>query len=987
MARPTPTRQAQTAIQQKVATQTPTQKQPIQDAFGVPTAQRDIGSQSSVKKIYHIPELTAQAVRWRDQVDPLVQMYNQNSDFPITEDDVIWLYEYTKQEHPEITDKQARIEKSLEYIPVLKKMKEEDGTLSIEKSPAQWVGVASWKYAQWIGDYFSGKPISTEREIAAFTNPLWGDEAATPLTALNLAAKWAANIIPNAISTVKSLREIVSNTKQTVDWLKMIWQGIIDKTQWKDTTESKAVAKIRKDIQESADSPEEIWQFLFEHPLDVLSFVTPKSVVEWWGTLLRAVKSWGKNAVKAIESATAPTTRAVAGADELAQIMAWTSVWAADVAWAVKMTPEISKYINKSIKPTVINKSQNVKGLEEFEKHALNAVNTIIDNEKNIKLLDEGWELVSRTPVSVREFADAIDQTKSSIYTEYNTLAQQAGNAWAVVHFDDTIDELRKTQARLEKMVGTKDTVKYIDDMIADLEEIKTLNVVDAQQNVQLLNEKLQAFYRNPSHNDVGKAAIDALVNSKLREWLTASIEAALDAPEYAVLRRKYASLKAIEKEVNKRAIVLARQSQKWLLDFTDIVSADQVVSWLIKLGYGNVWWAAADIAWGGAMKVIKDYYKSLNSPDVNIKKLFEEVKKQRGVTWQKGADFSKVGTTKVPENLQSMSNESIIDKDLAKRQIMDKHILDVARKYKSIEDAISNGALVVRGEMSSVPSKVADRIPSQFAEGEYFTNEPAYAKTYWDKIVVASPPSNPYIYRLDKSVPYRDAMKKEFGTSDPKAVTEKLISEWYDGLIVKDVFAMRNNKYWQYWWDVDEIIKFDKWKDKMDIEEAQEYIKRYNDGQTTMVKDLKTKTTKKYKSVEEALHDPYYVARQEAAIPKKTKVAWRSNNLYHTTKASNIDSIMKEWLKAWKQARYEWVSSPTKISFSANEDAAKYYGWADDILIRTKTSYKPKDLEQDLLAGWEWTYVTSDNIPPDMLEVKVNGKRIPLKEYKNVTK
>ena len=32
-------------------------------------------------------------------------------------------------------------------------------------------------------------------------------------------------------------------------------------------------------------------------------------------------------------------------------------------------------------------------------------------------------------------------------------------------------------------------------------------------------------------------------------------------------------------------------------------------------------------------MKVIRDYYKSLNSPDVNIRKLFEEVKKQRGVT------------------------------------------------------------------------------------------------------------------------------------------------------------------------------------------------------------------------------------------------------------------------------------------------------------------------------------------------------------------
>lgn len=89
MARPTPTRQAQTATQQSAITTAPATKQLEQDAFGGPSPQGSIGGQSTVKKIYHIPELTAQAVRGRDQADPLVQMFNQNSDFPITEDDVM----------------------------------------------------------------------------------------------------------------------------------------------------------------------------------------------------------------------------------------------------------------------------------------------------------------------------------------------------------------------------------------------------------------------------------------------------------------------------------------------------------------------------------------------------------------------------------------------------------------------------------------------------------------------------------------------------------------------------------------------------------------------------------------------------------------------------------------------------------------------------------------------------------------------------------
>lgn len=115
----------------------------------------------------------------------------------------------------------------------------------------------------------------------------------------------------------------------------------------------------------------------------------------------------------------------------------------------------------------------------------------------------------------------------------------------------------------------------------------------------------------------------------------------------------------------------------------------------------------------------------------------------------------------------------------------------------------------------------------------------------------------------------------------------------------------------------------------------------------------------------------------------KRSNIAGRSNNLYHTTPITNLDSIAKDGLVTRKPARFEGVSSPTKISFSANEKGAAYYGGSNDVMLRTKRGYDPGDLDIDLLAGGEGTYRTGKNIPPDMLEVKIKGKWIPLAQYK----
>jgi len=119
----------------------------------------------------------------------------------------------------------------------------------------------------------------------------------------------------------------------------------------------------------------------------------------------------------------------------------------------------------------------------------------------------------------------------------------------------------------------------------------------------------------------------------------------------------------------------------------------------------------------------------------------------------------------------------------------------------------------------------------------------------------------------------------------------------------------------------------------------------------------------------------------------KQSKLTKTSNNLYHTTPATNLESIAKEGLVTGKPARFEGVSSPNKISFSANEKGASYYGGPNDVMIRTKTGYDPGDLDIDLLAGGEGTYRTGKNIPPDKLEVKIKGKWQPLTDIYNQAK
>ncbi len=103
------------------------------------------------------------------------------------------------------------------------------------------------------------------------------------------------------------------------------------------------------------------------------------------------------------------------------------------------------------------------------------------------------------------------------------------------------------------------------------------------------------------------------------------------------------------------------------------------------------------------------------------------------------------------------------------------------------------------------------------------------------------------------------------------------------------------------------------------------------------------------------------------------------SKYLFHTTPASNIQSIARSGLTPGRPARFEGVSSESRVSLAANEEVASYYGGADHVMLRINKKHEFRDLEADLLAGGDGAYTTGETIPPEAIEVKQGRRWVPI--------
>lgn len=284
-----------------------------------------------------------------------------------------------------------------------------------------------------------------------------------------------------------------------------------------------------------------------------------------------------------------------------------------------ELKASIREGVEKSIRPGVEGKRTYGQS-EKFYQNAQNAVENIVINKNNLKLTDEAGEVIEGLPKNLKQWSQAVEQTKGEIFKEYDSMAKAAGQAGAKVDARTAIPELEKLASNKALQDFSPDTVNYAKSRIKSLTESGIYTAEEAQDSVRVMNQSLEAFYKSPTYDTASKAYIDAIIANHMRKGLDTSIES-LKGAGYQKLKSAYGSLKAIERDVNRRAIVDARKNAKGLIDFTDIFSGSTAVHGILTLNPALVGEAAA-------AKGIAKLYRHLNDPNRIVKNMFEKTEK-----------------------------------------------------------------------------------------------------------------------------------------------------------------------------------------------------------------------------------------------------------------------------------------------------------------------------------------------------------------------
>lgn len=283
---------------------------------------------------------------------------------------------------------------------------------------------------------------------------------------------------------------------------------------------------------------------------------------------------------------------------------------------AAKIDDIIEKGMAKGVRPTVKGK-KGVGELKQYNEKAKSAVKSIVKRKDGLTLTDDVGEVVTEAvPQNLRQFAEAIEDTKKRIYTEYKSLAKAASDA-------DVQIDLSDITAKLDDIANSKiyqttrpDVAGYAQKASERWKALQTVTPDEADDLIKELNNSLQSFYANGT--DKGVAQVDASIAALLRERTDDAIESATKGG-YDALKKEYGALRSIEKDVVHRAVIDARKNAKGLADMTDIFTGGELVTGAITMN-------PAMMTKGAAGMGIKQYIKRLNDPNTWVKKMFKSI-------------------------------------------------------------------------------------------------------------------------------------------------------------------------------------------------------------------------------------------------------------------------------------------------------------------------------------------------------------------------
>ena len=290
------------------------------------------------------------------------------------------------------------------------------------------------------------------------------------------------------------------------------------------------------------------------------------------------------------------------------------------------LTPEIQNNIDKSIGQSIVGK-KSAGAVEKYNADAYKSSQGIVSNKDVLKLTDAEGNIVEWVlPTNLKQRSESIEQTNDLYFKQWKEISKESGLS-TDISLEPVINNLKAYREQLPKISGGK-AMNYLDDLITKLEKAGRMWVDDVELEMKALNAELSNFFKNPTPwasliNDV-----DNQFRFALKEQFNKMMAETVGGNEYELLKKQYAANKAIEKQVNQKMIVELRKVTKWLVDLPEIFISGEFGAWAIRVLMWDASWLV-DLGKAWVMKVIKDYFKRLNSRDYNVEQLFKRIEAQ----------------------------------------------------------------------------------------------------------------------------------------------------------------------------------------------------------------------------------------------------------------------------------------------------------------------------------------------------------------------
>ena len=247
---------------------------------------------------------------------------------------------------------------------------------------------------------------------------------------------------------------------------------------------------------------------------------------------------------------------------------------------------ELSKIIRsgmtQGVRPSVKGKINNP-AIELYMDKAESGIKTIITNKDSLRLTDKNGGIVSgKLPKTLKQFSEAIDQTKKNIFEQYDELKRLSGESGAVIElkpianqlFELAENEVLKTESPAIAKFAMRKGNEYL--------KQGSYTPSQAQDAIASINGKLLEYYQSGKVGFAGRKSVEDLAATNLRASLDDVIGKTTGNQSYQDLKHAYGALRTIEKDVAHRTQIDARKNKVGFFGYADIWTAAEAVQAIV---------------------------------------------------------------------------------------------------------------------------------------------------------------------------------------------------------------------------------------------------------------------------------------------------------------------------------------------------------------------------------------------------------------------